>query len=128
MTPARKPSLTSLLVTLAIATAIDIGAGLLCVRANASHRFQILIALLPIPANLVVVAQLVRIIRSLDEFLRQVHLEAVAIAFFLTGLAVFIYGYLQNAHAVPALNVGIVWVFMVLFYALGYLIAYRHYR
>jgi hypothetical protein len=128
MTSARKPTLTTLAITLAIATAIDVGAGLLCIRAHTTHRLQIIIALLPIPANLVLVAQLVRTIRGLDEFLRQVHLEAVAIAFFLTGLGVFIYGYLQNAHAVPALNVGVVWVFMVLFYGVGYLIAFRHYR
>lgn len=128
MTFPRKPTLVSLAITLIIAVAIDIGAGLLCVRVHASHRLQIIIALLPIPANLVLVAMIVRTIRGLDEFLRQVHLEAVAISFFLTGLAVFIYGYLQNAHAAPALNFGVVWVFMVLFYGLGYLIAFRHYR
>jgi hypothetical protein len=128
MTFTRKPTLTSLLVTLAVATAIDIAAGLLCIRAHATHRLQIILALLPIPANLVLIAQLVRTIRALDEFLRRVHLEAAAIAFFLTGLAVFIYGYLENAHAVATLNVGVAWVFMVIFYALGYLVAYRHYR
>ena len=128
MTSTSKPSRTTLLITLAVATVIDIGAGLACVRVQVSHQLQIILALLPIPANLVMVAQLVRAIRGLDEFLRRVHLEAATIAFFLTGLAVFIYGYLQNVHAVPALNVSIVWVFMVLFYALGYLIAFRHYR
>jgi hypothetical protein len=128
MTSDRKPTLTALAITFAVATVIDVGAGLYCVRAHASHPIQITIALLPIPANLVLVAQIVRIIRGLDEFLRQVHLEAAAIAFFLTGLAVFIYGYLQKVAAVPTLNVGVVWIFMVLFYALGYLIAYRHYR
>jgi hypothetical protein len=78
--------------------------------------------------NLVLVAAIVRRIRSLDEFLRHVHLEAVAIAFFLTGLAVFIYGYLQKAQAVRSLKFGIVWIFMVLFYGVGYVIAARHYR
>jgi hypothetical protein len=84
--------------------------------------------LLPIPANLVLVALIVRTIRKLDEFLRHVHLEAVAIAFFLTGLAVFIYGYLERAHAVHPLNVAIVWVFMAVFYGIGYLVSVRHYR
>ena len=71
---------------------------------------------------------IVRTIRQLDEFLRYVHLEAIAIAFLLTGLAVFVYGYLQKAQAVRPLNVGIVWIFMALFYGIGYVIAARHYR
>lgn len=128
MTSTDRPPLRTLASTLGVATAIDIGAGLLLGRVHANQRLEIIIALLPVPANLVLVAQLVRTIRGLDEFLRHVHLEAVAIAFFLTGLAVFVYGYLQKAQAVPALNVGIVWVFMVLFYGFGYLIAARHYR
>ncbi|MGD0428969.1 MAG: hypothetical protein ABSC10_19855 [Candidatus Acidiferrales bacterium] len=78
--------------------------------------------------NLILVALIVRRIRQLDEFLRQVHLEAVAIAFLLTGVAVFIYGYLQQARVVHPLNFGIVWIFMVVFYGLGYVIAARHYR
>jgi len=87
-----------------------------------------LIALLPVPANLVLVVLIIRTIRKLDEFLRQVHLEAVAIGFLLTGLAVFVYGYLERADAVRPLNVGIVWFFMLLFYGIGYVIAARHYR
>jgi hypothetical protein len=89
---------------------------------------RIAIALLPIPANLVLTALIVRTIRRLDDFLRQVHLEAVAISFLLTGLAVFVYGYLEAAHAVGPLNVGIVWLFMAIFYGIGYLVAARHYR
>jgi hypothetical protein len=89
---------------------------------------RMIFALLPIPGNLVLVAMIIRRIRQLDEFLRHVHLEAVAIGFLLTGVAVFVYGYLQKAQAVPPLNVGIVWVFMVVFYGIGYFIAARHYR
>src|SRR5437762_13228115 len=82
----------------------------------------------PIPANLLLVGLIVPALRRLDEFLRHVHFEAIAIGFMLTGLAVFIYGYLQMARAVPPLNFGIVWLFMVLFYGIGYVIAARHYR
>jgi hypothetical protein len=35
---------------------------------------------------------------------------------------------LQKAQAVRPLNVGIVWIFMALFYGIGYVIAARHYR
>jgi hypothetical protein len=92
------------------------------------QQARIAFALLPIPLNLTLVVMLVRRIRRLDEFLRQVHLEAVAISFLLTGVGVFIYAYLQQAGVVHPLNFGIVWIFMVVFYALGYAIAARHYR
>jgi len=118
----------TLLVVLCVATAIDIGAGWLLGQPGFGSHTRIIFALLPIPANLVLVAVIVRRIRQLDEFLRHVHLEAVAIAFLLTGLAVFVYGYLQKVQAVRPLNVGIVWIFMALFYGSGYVIAARHYR
>jgi len=117
-----------LLGVFCVATAIDIGAGWLLGQQEFGSHARIIFALLPIPANLVLVAVIVRRIRQLDEFLRHVHLEAVAIAFLLTGLAVFVYGYLQKAQAVRPLNVGIVWIFMALFYGIGYVIAARHYR
>jgi len=118
----------TLLVVLCVATAIDIGAGWLLGQPRFGSHTRIIFALLPIPANLVLVAVIVRRIRQLDAFLRHVHLEAVAIAFLLTGLAVFVYGYLQKAQAVRPLNVGIVWIFMAAFYGIGYFIAARHYR
>jgi hypothetical protein len=118
----------TLLGVLCVATAIDVGAGWLLRQPEFGSHARIIFALLPIPANLVLVAAIVHRIRQLDEFLRHVHLEAVAIAFLLTGLAVFVYGYLQKAQAVRPLNVGIVWIFMALFYGVGYVIAARHYR
>jgi hypothetical protein len=115
-------------LTLGLATAIDIAAGWWLRSPGLGPDARIAIALLPIPANLVLTALIVRTIRRLDDFLRQVHLEAVAISFLLTGLAVFVYGYREAAHAVGPLNVGIVWLFMAIFYGIGYLVAARHYR
>ncbi len=117
-----------LLVTLCLATVIDVSVGWWLGSPSLSQNARIAIALLPIPANLVLIALIVRAIRKLDPFLRQVHLEAVAIAFLLTGLAVFVYGYLERAHAVRAMNVAVVWLFMAVFYGIGYLVASRHYR
>jgi hypothetical protein len=113
---------------LGVGTAVDIGAGWLLSQPGYGPHARIIFALLPIPMNLVLVALIVRRIRQLDEFLRHVHLEAVAIAFLLTGVAVFVYGYLQQAHVVHPLNFGVVWIFMVVFYGIGYLITARHYR
>ena len=121
-------SVRTLVGVLCVAIAIDIGAGWLLGQPGFGSPARIIFALLPIPANLVLVTVIVRTIRRLDEFLRHTHLEAVAISFLLTGLAVFVYGYLQRAHVVRPLNVGIVWIFMVVFYGIGYAIAARHYR
>jgi hypothetical protein len=126
--PEQKSTSTgTLLFTLGLATVIDAGVGWWLGRPGLGREARIAIALLPIPANLVLIALIVRTIRRLDDFLRQVHLEAVAIAFLVTGLAVFVYGYLERARAVGPLNVGIVWLFMAIFYGIGYLVAARHY-
>jgi hypothetical protein len=117
-----------LLAVLIVATAIDIVAVWLLGHPGMNSRAYVIFALLPVPANLVLVAVIVQTIRQLDEFLRRVHLEAATIAFLLTGLAVFIYGFLQKAQVVSQLNVGIVWIFMAAFYGVGYVIAARHYR
>jgi hypothetical protein len=121
-------SVGAILFTLCVATVIDVGVGWWLGRPGLEQNARIAIALLPIPANLALITLVVRAIRRLDDFLRQVHLEAVAIAFLLTGLAVFVYGYLERAQAVRPLNVAIVWLFMAIFYGIGYLVAVRHYR
>jgi hypothetical protein len=113
---------------LCIAFVIDIGASWLLTQPGFGPHARIVFALLPIPANLVLLAVIVRRIRQLDEFLRHVHLEAVAIAFLLTALAVFVYEDLQEAHCVGPLNTGIAWISMAVFYGIGYVIAIRHYR
>jgi len=118
----------TLLIVLCFAAAIDIGASWLLGKPGFGSHARIVFALLPIPANLALVAVIVRTIRQLDEFLRHVHLEAVAIAFLLTALAVSVYEDLQKAHVVGPLNIGIMWIFMAVFYGVGYVIAARHYR
>jgi hypothetical protein len=117
-----------LLSVLGVAVVIDLAAGWLLAPPGFGSKACFLFALLPIPANLVLVAVVVRTVRQLDEFLRRVHLEAAAIAFLLTGLAVLVYGYLQKAQSVHQVNVSIAWIFMAFFYGIGYVIAARHYR
>jgi len=120
--------LGTLLGVLCVAGVIDIGAGWLLGRPGFGLHARIVLALLPIPANLALVVVIVRRIRQLDEFLRHVHLEAIAIAFLLTVLAVSVYEDLQKAHVVGSLKIGIVWIFLAAFYGIGYFIAARHYR
>ena len=115
-------------VVLAVASAIDLGATWLLARPNYPQPARIVFALLPIPMNLVLLAVIVRRIRQLDEFLRRVHLEAAAIAFLLSALAVFVYEGLEKAHCAGPLNAGVAWILMALFYGIGYAISARHYR
>jgi hypothetical protein len=116
------------LLVLIIASAIDLTAYYLLDRVSLSQPARIGAALLPLPGNLTLLLMILRRIRRLDEFQKHVQLEAVAAGFLATGVAVFIYGYLQKAHAVGALNMGLVWVFMVIFYAAGYFAAVSHYK
>ena len=116
------------LLVLIIASAIDLTAYYLLDRVSLSQPARIGAALLPLPGNLTLLLMILRRIRRLDEFQKHVQLEAVAAGFLATGVAVFIYGYLQKVHAVGALNMGLVWVFMVIFYAAGYFAAVSHYK
>jgi O-antigen/teichoic acid export membrane protein len=116
------------LAVLLLASAIDITAFYFLDRINLTQPARIGAALLPLPGNLALLLMVLRRIRRLDEFQKHVQLEAVAVGFLATGVAVFIYGYLQKAHAVGPLNMGLVWIFMVVFYGVGYFAAVSHYK
>ena len=116
------------LAVLLLASAIDVTAFYLLDRVTLSQPARIGAALLPLPGNLALLLMILRRIRRLDEFQKHVQLEAVAVGFLATGVAVFIYGYLQKAHAVGPLNMVLVWIFMVIFYGVGYFTAVSHYK
>jgi hypothetical protein len=119
---------TVILITLLLATSIDIGASLALHRTDLPATARTAIALLPLPGNIALIALVLRAIRRLDEFQKRIHFEAVTVAFLSTGVAVFVYGYLQKAHAVGPLNMSLVWTFMLFFYAIGFFIARHHYK
>ena len=117
-----------LLVAL-LASAIDLLASYLLRNPTlGSGAARITIALMPLPGDIALIFLVLRAVRRLDEFQKRVHFEAITVAFLSTGVAVFVCGYLQQAHIVGFLNSGVVWAFMLIFYALGYLIAANHYR
>ena len=116
-------------VTVALfVAATDIVTALVLAGMELSQTARVAIALLPIPANVWLIAIILRTLRRLDEFLKRIQFEAVAVAFLTTGLAALTYGQLQKAHVVGPLNVGLIWGFMAVSYALGYAVAARHYR
>jgi hypothetical protein len=116
------------LITLLAASAVDVWAFWALGHLELGTTARTVVALLPLPGNITLIALVLRGIRRLDEFQKRVHFEAVTVAFLSTGLAVFVYGYLQKAHAVGPLNMVLVWAFMLIFYAVGYLIAVSHYK
>ena len=115
-------------VVLLLAAAIDIGAFWALGRIELGHAARIAVALTPLPADVALIVLVLLRIRRLDDFQKRVHFEAVTVAFLSTGVAVFVYGYLQRAHAAGPLNAGLVWAFMLLFYVIGYFIAVSHYK
>jgi len=118
---------TPVTVALLVA-ATDIVTSLLLARMELGQTARVAIALLPIPANVWLIAIILRTLRRLDEFLKRIQFEAVAVAFLTTGMAALTYGQLQTAHVVGSLNGGTIWAFMLVSYVLGYAVAARHYR
>jgi hypothetical protein len=116
------------LVTVLLASAMDFVASCLLRNPGSGTAARVAIALMPLPGDIALIFLVLRAIRTLDEFQKRVHFEAVTIAFLSTGVAVFVYGYLQQAHVVGSLHAGLVWAFMLIFYVIGYLVAVRHYR
>lgn len=128
LTAARARSRSRIFFVLFLATVIDIAAGWALSHLALSFAGRIAVALTPLPGNVMLLALILKEIRTLDEFQKRVHFEAVVVAFLSTGLAVFVYGYLQKARAVGPFNVGFVWSFMLITYAAGYAIAAKHYK
>jgi hypothetical protein len=118
----------SLLLVALLASAIDVCASWVLGRIKLELPARIVIALTPIPGNIALLVMILRRIRGLDEFQKRIQFEAVVVGFLATGVAVFVYGYLQKAQAVGPLNMGLVWAFMLLFYVVGYFVAVSHYK
>ena len=107
---------------------IDVGASWALGNIELGSTARIAVALAPAPAKIIVIALILQAIRRLDDFQKRVHFEAVTVAFLSTGAAVIVYGYLQRAHAAGPLDLGWVWTFMLVFYAIGFFIARGHYK
>src|SRR5262245_43871771 len=117
--PRPSASLARFLVALLLASAIDKTASWMLEHLELTRLARVFIAILPVPGNVTLIAMILRRVRKLDEFQQRVHFEAVVVAFLSTGVAVFIYGFLQAAQVVGPLNSGVFWIFMLVFYAIG---------
>lgn len=89
---------------------------------------RLLVALVPVPFFALMLLFMVRDSRRLDEMMRKVQLEALAVAFGGTALVVLLLGQLQRAEVLGEENLGVVVAVMAGSYLLGYLMALRRYR
>jgi hypothetical protein len=128
MSQSRRSWLMSLVVVAILALAVDYAASVLLRNPALSHPWRVVVALLPIPGDVALIVLVLIGIRRLDDFQKRVHFETVTIAFLSTGVAVFVHGYLEKAQAAGALSAGLVWAFMLVFYAIGYFVAAGHYK
>ena len=119
---------TVLLFTVLLSMGFDIASSWALGHLALGNAMRIAVSLAPVPGKIAVIALILFAIRRLDEFQKRIHFEAVTVAFLSTGVGVFIVGYFQKAHIAGQLNLGLVWTFMIFFYATGYFIAKRHYE
>jgi hypothetical protein len=87
------------------------------------------IALMPVPVFALYLWQAVRSIRGADEFERQVHLEALAVAFPLTLLLLTTLALMQRAVFLNPEDWGYahIWIYLPLFYLGGLALARKRY-
>lgn len=84
-------------------------------------------ALVPMLPCLAALWVIIRHIRQMDEFQRQLQFEALAFSFAGTALLTFTYGFLEGA-GLPKLSMFVVWPLMGALWVVGRFLACRRYR
>lgn len=93
---------------------------------GAPVRFAL--ALIPVAAYVVCLVSYLRLIRLADELQRRIHLEALAIAFPSSAVAVFACEYLRKAGFISEFKPDYALMIMLALWALGFFIAWRRYQ
>ena len=98
-------------------------------NSEATMAVRVAIALAPVPAFAAFLWQVIRGVRSADEFERRIHLEALAVAYPLAILLLMTLGLLQRAITLKFedWSYAHVWIYLPLFYFLGLALARRRY-
>jgi hypothetical protein len=113
-------------VTLGVASVIFISWLLEKRELGAAARLGL--ALIPVAAYVFCLVSYLRLIRLADELQRRIHLEALAIAFPSSAVAVFACEYLRKAGFITEFKPDYVLMIMLGLWALGFLIARRRYQ
>jgi hypothetical protein len=104
---------------------------LFLLRAVELPLLRALVALLPVPAIVLMLRAMIRYIRDVDELQQRIELEAVSFATAFVSLVYLTGGFLQSAKVidVPS-NVAMIWVFplVCLSYGLAKAVVMRRYR
>ncbi|AZC19627.1 MULTISPECIES: hypothetical protein [Pseudomonas] len=93
----------------------------------ASGPGKIALALVPVVPMIAMALAVVRQLRRLDEMVRRVQLEALALSFVCTALITFSYGFLETV-GLPRLSMFYVWPLMGLIWALATVVGMRRYQ
>ena len=89
---------------------------------------RLLLALLPLPFSLLLLAIYVRLVRQSDEFHRKIFLESLAIAFPAAMILGMTVEYLQKAGFAMGMNVGRLWPAMMFLWVPALVYSYWRYR
>lgn len=115
-------------VSLAMLLALVVLVSAVLERAEFAAPARIAIAVLPVAAYVFCLISYLGLIRQADELQRRIHLEALAIAFPSTAVAVFAAEYLRKAGAISHLQPDYVLLTMFVLWGVGFAIAWRRYR
>ena len=91
---------------------------------------RIAVAVFPVPVFAAFLISYIKMIRSLDELERRIHLEGLAIAFSLATLLLMTLGLLQRAVTLPFQDWSYahVWIYLPMFYFVSALFVARRYQ
>jgi len=92
-----------------------------------SQPSRTIVALLPMFAGAAVCWVIVRNLRRMDEMMRRVQFEALAVAFAGTALVTFSYGFLEGV-GFPKLSLFVVWPLMAALWIVASVLCARRYR
>lgn len=128
--PNRTPNRTTWLATLAVWLGTYFAARYAIELAPTGSTLRVVIALAPIAPTLLVLWLIWRSVRSLDELHRRVQFEALAVAFPLCIVLLWVLGLLELAIDLDRSNWSYrhVWAMVPMFYFVGLALAWRRYR
>jgi hypothetical protein len=128
--PDRIPSRPVWIATLAVWIGTYIGARYSVELAPVGSTLRVLVALAPIVPTVLVLWLIWRSVRALDELHRRVQLEALAVAFPLCIVMLWVLGLLELATDLDRSNWSYrhVWAMVPMFYFIGLALAWRRYK
>ncbi|MFB4391879.1 MULTISPECIES: hypothetical protein [unclassified Pseudomonas] len=110
-----------------VAYAVCVALGSYQVASSGEGVAKVVWALLPVPSMLLIAWVVVRQLRAVDELARRIQFDALALAFLLTALLTFSYGFLETA-GLPRLSMFMVWPLMGVLWMVCTIVGTRRYR